>query len=117
MPKGANAINKQVDTLSLSLRNEAYAFIIAHELGHIRFRHKPLAEISPIQAQKDEAKADRFALDLLERTQAPALGAVFFFQAQIFALMHRHEFALDAEWTKSPCALPRIARNLGRYWN
>lgn len=100
VPKEANAIDKKVDTLSLSLRNEAYAFIIAHELGHIRFRHKPLAEISPIQAQKDEAEADRFALDLLGRTKTPALGAVFFFQAQIFSLMHRHEFASDAEWTK-----------------
>ena len=100
VPKDANTIDKKVDTLSLSLRNEAYAFIIAHELGHIRFKHEPLAAISPVQAQKDEAEADRFALDLLGRTKTPALGAVFFFQAQIFSLLHRHEFASDAEWAK-----------------
>jgi len=100
VPKDANTIDKKVDTLSLSLRNEAYAFIIAHELGHIRFKHKPLAAISPIQAQSDEAEADRFALDLLGRTKTPVLGAVFFFQAQIFSLLHRHEFASEAEWAK-----------------
>ena len=100
VPKNAYAIDKKVDVLSLSLRNEAYAFIIAHELGHIRFRHKPLADITPVQAQKDEAEADRFALDLFGRTKTPALGAVFYFQAQVYSLLHRHEFPSDAEWAK-----------------
>jgi hypothetical protein len=100
VPKDAYAIDKKVDTLSLSLRNEAYAFIIAHELGHIRFKHKPLAAISPVQSEKDEAEADRFALDIFGRTKTPALGAVFFFQAQIYSLQHRHEFASEAEWAK-----------------
>jgi hypothetical protein len=100
VPKNAYTLDKKVDVLSLSLRNEAYAFIIAHELGHIRFKHKPLDEISPVQAQKDEAEADRFALDLFGRTKTPALGAVFYFQAQIYSLLHRHEFPSEAEWAK-----------------
>ncbi len=88
----------KVDDLSLRLRNEAFAFVIAHELGHIRFRHRPLDEITAEQAQHDEADADRFGLDLLGRTGTPALGAVLFFQAQIYGLLHHSEFRSEREW-------------------
>ncbi|HEY7646476.1 MAG TPA: hypothetical protein VH858_15655 [Hyphomicrobiales bacterium] len=90
----------RVDDLSLRLRNEAFAFIIIHELGHIRFKHKPVNAISAQQAQKDESEADRFALDVLARTKTPALGAALFFQAQIYNLEHRSEFASEEAFKK-----------------
>ncbi|NJM35673.1 MAG: hypothetical protein HC850_14335 [Rhodomicrobium sp.] len=92
--------NPKIDELSLSLRNEAFAFIIAHELGHIRFRHKPLSDITPEEAQKDETQSDQFALDVLARTGTPPLGAVLFFQAQIYSLKHRAEFNSDEAFRK-----------------
>lgn len=88
-----------VDSLSLSLRNEAYAFIIAHELAHLLFRHKGYAEITKAQARADEVQSDRFALDVLARTATPPLGVVFFFQAQIYRFRHRGEFNSRDAWS------------------
>lgn len=90
--------NKKVDDLSLRLRNEAFAFITAHELGHVLFKHKGLADITPAQARADEIESDRFALDLLARTGTPPMGAVMFFQAQIFSLPHRGDHKTLKDW-------------------
>lgn len=98
VPEDAYKTSKKVDEMSLSLRNEAFAFIIAHELGHILFRHKPLNEISAKQAQEDEIESDRFALDVFQRTGTPALGPTLYFQAQIYSLLHRHEFKSEEAW-------------------
>jgi hypothetical protein len=100
VPSDAYKTSKKVDELSLSLRNEAFAFIIVHELGHILFRHKPLDQISAKQAQDDEIESDRFALDVFRRTGTPALGPTLFFQAQIYRLLHRHEFKSQEAWRK-----------------
>jgi hypothetical protein len=98
VPKDAYKTSKKVDDLSLRLRNEAFAFIIAHELGHIRFHHRPVEEISAEQAQADEIEADRFALDIFGRTSTGVLGPILYFQAQAYRLVHRHEFDSDEQW-------------------
>jgi hypothetical protein len=98
VPKDANEQATKVDEMSLSLRNEAFAFIIVHELGHIRFKHKPTDQISARQSTADELEADQFALDVLARTKTPALGASLIFQAQIYSLLHRHEFPSRKAW-------------------
>ena len=90
--------NKRIDRLSLSLRNEAYAFIITHELGHLLFRHQGIDHITPLQARADEIESDAFALDILARTGTAPLGMVVYFQAQIFALPHRGEFKSRDAW-------------------
>ncbi len=87
-----------VDTLSLSLRNEAFAFILTHELGHVLFRHKGYGDITKAQARADEEQSDRFALDVLARSATPPLGAVFYFQAQVYRFRHRGEFKSQAAW-------------------
>lgn len=92
VPPDAYKTDKRVDELSLRLRNETYAFIIAHELGHILHGHKPLSEITAQQAQADEVEADDFALDIMLRTNTPPMGPVIFFQAQIYNLLHPVEF-------------------------
>ena len=95
----ANALKiPAVDRLSLSLRNEAFAFILAHELAHIHFRHRPLSEISKEQARADEIQSDRFALDLFHRTGTPPLGPFLFFQSQVYRMPHRAEYKTKAEW-------------------
>ncbi len=88
----------KVDKLSLSFRNEAFAFILLHELGHIFFKHRGYDEITKSQARADETQADRFALGILERTGTPPLGAVFFFQAQFYSLPHRGAFSSEDKW-------------------
>lgn len=91
IPKNAND-DKAVDRLSLSLRNEAFAFILVHELGHVLYRHKGYGEITRQRARDDEAQSDRFALDVLARSATPPLGAVLYFQAQVYRFRHRGEF-------------------------
>lgn len=91
IPKNAND-DKDVDRLSLSLRNEAIAFILGHELGHVLFRHKGYGEITRQQARDDEVQSDRFALDVMARSATPPLGAVLYFQAQVYRFRHRGEF-------------------------
>jgi peptidase M48-like protein len=90
--------DKRVDSLSLSLRNEAFAFIMVHELGHLLFKHKGLSDITPAKARADEVQSDAFALDVLARSGTPPLGAVLFFQAQIFSLPHRGEYKTRKAW-------------------
>ena len=90
--------NKKIDDLSLRLRNEAFAYIMTHELGHLLFKHKGLASISPAQARADEIQSDSFALDVLARSGTPPMGAVLYYQAQIFSLPHRGAFATKEAW-------------------
>ena len=87
-----------VDQLSLSLRNEAFAFVIIHELAHLFYAHKPYFEISAEEARRGETEADAFALDVLGRTGTPPLGPVLMFQAQAYSLPNRGQFADEKEW-------------------
>lgn len=87
-----------VDDLSLRLRNEAFAFVLAHEIGHIVLGHAADLPASNEQSQRDEAAADAFALELLGRTGTPSLGAALLFQAQAYALPHPGQFDTEAEW-------------------
>lgn len=112
--------NEAVDRLGLRLRNEAFAFILAHELGHLRFRHGPVAARGPAGARADEIESDAFALDLLARAATPPLGAVLFFQAQIYSLPHRGDHRTAEAWqayletaSTHPLSVDRI-RAMGR---
>jgi hypothetical protein len=66
--------DKEVYELSLGHFVTARTFILAHELGHLRFRH----EGSSIS---NEMKADAFAVDVMQRTSLPPLGIMVFFMA------------------------------------
>jgi hypothetical protein len=106
----------KIDQLSLSFRNQAFAFVLVHELGHILHKHKGYNLITKAQARADEAEADRFALDVLARTQTAPLGAILFFQAQVYSHPHRGEFADRQSWQEyllttstHPLTVDRIA--------
>ncbi len=113
----ANALDdKRVDELSLAMRNQAVAFLLLHELGHILYRHKGYDEITKAQARADEMAADRFALEVLARTRTAPLGAILFFQAQLYSLPHRGEYPSRRAWVEHllktethPLTVDRIA--------
>jgi len=113
----ANALEDQrIDKLSLGFRNQAFAFVVVHELGHILYKHKGYDAITKAQARADEVESDRFALDVLARTRTAPLGAILFFQAQVYSHPHRGEFPDRKTWQQyllttstHPLTVDRIA--------
>ena len=87
-----------VNDLSLRFRNTGYAFILAHELGHVRFQHGGYAGVPITAAQANEAQADEFALELMRRVSEIPMGAMIFFQAGIYYFENRADFPSDAAW-------------------
>lgn len=87
-----------VNDLSLRLRNTAYAFILGHELGHVRFRHGGYNGVPVTVAQGNEAQADRFGLELMARVGEVPTGAMVFFQSAIFYFQNRADFPSDVAW-------------------
>ena len=68
----------RVDDLALGHFVTARTFLLAHELGHVLYRHTP---VSKEQSRRNEQEADRFAFELMGRTALPPIGALFFFMA------------------------------------
>jgi hypothetical protein len=87
-----------VNGLSLRLRNTGYAFILGHELGHIRFQHKGYSDVSVDVAQANERRADQFSLELMRRVGDIPMGAMLFFQTGIYHFENRADFDSEAEW-------------------
>jgi hypothetical protein len=73
IPASALSDNR-VDELALGHFVTARTFILAHELGNLRFHHAG----SSIQHEK---QADAFAIDVMQRTPLPPLGIMVFFMA------------------------------------
>lgn len=104
----------RVDDLSLRFRNTAWAFILAHELGHLRFGHT-LTPASPPEVQRQEEQADAFAVDLLARSETIPMGMILWFQATAGYLKNRADFASDAayaEWLMSEASHPVNGRRM-----
>jgi hypothetical protein len=106
-----------VDELSLRLRNTAWAFILAHELGHLRHRHPGNAAVDPKTSQLHESEADRFALDLLARSETIPMGMVLWFQASVGFFPNRADFDSDAayeDWRRREATHPVNPERLQR---
>ena len=88
----------RVNDLSLRFRNSGYAFILGHELGHIRYQHPGYDGVPLAVSQANERQADRFGLDLMRRTATIPMGAMLFFQAGIYYFDNRADFPSDAAW-------------------
>ena len=98
----------QVDDLSLRFRNTAWAFILAHELGHLRFGHTA-TKVSPAEEQRQEEQVDAFAVDLLNRSDTIPMGMILWFQATAGYLKNRSDFPSDAayfDWVVSSATHP-----------
>lgn len=90
--------DRGVDRLSLSLRNEAIAFLLAHELGHLVLRHKGYDEVTRAHARRDEVAADAFAFRLMARAGSTPIGALIYLQSQAYRLPHRAEYPTVDAW-------------------
>jgi hypothetical protein len=101
--------DSRVDDLSLRFRNTAWAFILAHELGHQRFRHAGNLRVAPEVSQSNERAADAFAVDLLSRSDTIPMGMILWLQATTGYFPNRADFASEAEyrtWTRSSATHP-----------
>jgi hypothetical protein len=97
IPTGALS-DPRVNDLSLRFRNTGYAFILGHELGHIRYQHTGYDGVPIAVSQANEKQADQFALDVMRRTATIPMGAMLFFQAGIYYFDNRADFPSDAAW-------------------
>jgi hypothetical protein len=97
IPAGA-VRDPKVNDLSLRFRNSGYAFILAHELGHIRYRHPGNRGVPVAVSQANEKQADQFGLDLMRRTSTIPMGALLYFQAGLYYFDNRADYPSDAEW-------------------
>ncbi len=89
----------KVDELKWSLSNEARAFILAHELGHIYYQHKGNPPYtSAAESQREETEADRFAVDVLSRSGTIPMGVFNLFMGMAHYAKNRWDFATDREW-------------------
>lgn len=94
--------NMQVSEMSLRFRNSAWAYILAHEMGHIRYRHPGNAVRAEI-SRRNERQADDFALQVLGRDEDHIpMGAILFFQMMAFtASPGRFDYSSVEEWQKA----------------
>jgi hypothetical protein len=98
-----------VDELSLRLRNTAWAFILAHELGHLSHRHPGNAAVDPKTSRLHESEADQFALALLARSETIPMGMVLWFQATVGFFPNRTDFDSDTayeDWRRGAATHP-----------
>jgi len=96
--------DRQVYKLSLRFRNSAYAYILAHEMGHIRFRHPGNRAVRRAEvSRRNERRADQFALQLLRRDNGHIpMGAILFFQMTAFmAWTGRFDYSTVEKWQEA----------------
>jgi len=114
VPPGVWERDNQVGDLSLRFRNTAWAFVLAHELGHLRFGHTE-TDVSPAEMQRQEEAADEFAVDLLGRSDTIPMGMVLWFQATAAYMQNRSDFPSDAayhDWARTEASHPVNGRRL-----
>jgi hypothetical protein len=87
--------DEPVKTLALSMRNEAYAFILLHELGHVLSRPPGYDGIPKELMRKREAEADLFALTVLERANIIPMGMILWFMAQVNAMPNKGQLMAE----------------------
>jgi IrrE N-terminal-like domain len=99
VPSGAWQSDSGLRELGTSLRNEAWAFLLAHELAHVLYRHPGNTTPAPV-SQANERQADAFAMTIMERTDTIPLGALLYFQATAAFYMSRADLPTDAAYAR-----------------
>lgn len=114
VPDKAWERDAQLAELGTSLRNEAWAFLLAHELAHVYYRHPGNSAPAPM-SQANEAEADAFAMQLMERSDTIPLGALLYFQATAAFYASRADQASDqayARWQRDKATHPVNSQRL-----
>ena len=94
--------DKQVDEMSLRFRNSAFAFAVAHEVGHVYYKHPGNVAVSAERSRANEQEADEFALRVFARDKQVPIGAILFFQVTAFtASPGRFDYASVEQWQKA----------------
>lgn len=93
----------KVNDLSLWFRNSAWAYILAHEMGHIFYQHRGNQAVRAEISRKNERQADEFALQVLQRDSGHIpMGAILFFQMTAFiASPGRFDYKTVDEWQQA----------------
>ena len=78
--------------LGIRFRNSAYAFIIAHELGHILAGHPSADHVTMEQSRANETAADDFAVQTLAFDDEIPMGAILYFLAQAYLMPSLGQF-------------------------
>ena len=99
-----------------ALKSAIY-FLLAHELAHVIFQHRPYSVLTAAEAQSQEIECDTFALDLMRRISVAPLGmALFFVMVSRFELAPA-DFESPAQFEarlRSKATHPLTSERLGR---
>lgn len=90
--------DKKVDNASRNALKSGLVWVMAHELGHIFFRHRGYANISVEEVQRQEAAADAFANRIMRRIGVTPMGMPIFFMAMAHLEPLRGDFQSDGAW-------------------
>jgi len=93
----------KVNDLSLRFRNSAWAFALAHEMGHIFYQHPGNRAVRADVSRMNERQADEFALQVLRRDKGHVpIGAILFFQMTAFITSpSRFGYKTVEEWQQA----------------
>lgn len=88
-----------LDRIFYHCYSSTVVFILGHELAHLYYRDPGYAPGVPrAAAQRNEARADAFALALMARLAAPPIGTPVFFMALAHLEANRYDFPSDAAY-------------------
>lgn len=107
--------DKEVDDLSLRIRNTMWAFVLAHELGHVKYEHPSNFAVAPEVSQRNELVADAYVVELFGRADNIPIGMILWLQASVGYFKNRADFATEAEyleWARSQTTHPVNAERL-----
>lgn len=91
--------NPAVANLAEKIFDSAIAFVMLHELGHIRYRHPGNGpEVPSDVSRANEEAADAFALEIMRRAESDPAGMSFLFLAFAYGTTDRGDFGSDADY-------------------
>ena len=89
----------RVDDVSQKILKSAMVWIMAHEVGHLLYRHPGYGPgVSAAQAQANEAESDRFANHIMRKIGVVPGGMANFFMMLAHWSPTRGDFSSDKAW-------------------
>lgn len=95
IPANASS-DASVNDPALKILSNAIVFIMAHEIGHVLYRHDTAGTAR--EKQQKEMQADAFAIEMFRRMGAPPLGLPVFLFVATFMTDNRGDFDSDSAY-------------------